>query len=229
MSEVAAAPASIGVLGTTMAHAIFVAALVLAAHRRTEPATVSYAVELVAAPAASNATARTATVAPPKREPDNVVAAKPTLKPKKPEPKKATPQRPATEAKLAAKDAPPKATTTPLPGEVPSTGQDVLTKSFPGLDFPDKYYLANIVNQIYSRFPQQGWPPTLEATIGFTIHRDGSVTDIVVMKQSSNYSFTVSAKGAVEAAAKANAFGTIPSIWPGDQLPIAFSFSPRKP
>lgn len=213
-----------------MAHALFVAALALAARRSTEPATISYAVNLVAAPAPSDAKARAATVAPPKREPEKVVAAKPTVKSKKPEPKKAPTKKPSpAEAKLAAKDAPPKATTTPLPGEVPGIGQDVLTKSFPGLDFPDKYYLSNIVNQIYSRFAQQGWPPSLEATIGFTIHRDGSVTDIVVLKQSSNYGFNMAAKGAVEATAKANAFGGIPKIWPSDQLPIAFSFSPRKP
>ncbi len=228
MSAVARAPASVGVIGTASAHAIFLAALVLVAHRGSEPATVSYAVSLVAAPAASEANSRVPTVAPPKRETEKTVAAKPTVKPKQPEPKKAPPKPTPAEARAAAKNAMPK-TTTPLPGETPSTGQDVLTKSFPGLDFPDKYYLANIVNQIYSRFPQQGWPATLEATIGFTIHRDGTVTDIVVLKQSSNYSFTVSAKGAVEAAAKANAFGVIPSIWPGDQLPIAFSFSPRKP
>jgi outer membrane biosynthesis protein TonB len=219
VSEVARAPASVGVIGTTLAHALFLAGLLLAVHRSSGPETISYAVNLVAAPAPSDASARTTTVAPPKREPEKTVAAKPTVKPKKPTPKTTT--KPAA-AKPAAK-------TTPLPGETPGTGEDVLTRSFPGLNFPYPEYLRNIVNQIYSRFAQQTWPPGLEATVGFTIHRDGSVTDIIMLKQAGYYSFNLAAKSAVIAAANANVFGPLPSGWPDDKLEISFSFSPRKP
>ncbi len=218
MSEIARAPVSIGVIGTTMAHGLFVAGLLLVAHRSTGPETISYAVNIVAAPAPSTASARSATVAPPKREPEKTVAAKPTVKPKKP-------------AAKTPKPAPPKpaAKTTPLPGETPGTGDDVLTRSFPGLKFPYPDYLKNIVNQIYSRFAQQTWPPGLEATVGFTIHRDGSVTEIVMLKQAGFYSFNLAAKSAVIATANANVFGPLPQGWPDDKLEISFSFSPRKP
>jgi len=104
-----------------------------------------------------------------------------------------------------------------------------VARSFPGLNFPFPDYLKNIVNQIYSRFAQQNWPPALEATVGFTIHRDGSVTDVVMLKQAGFYSFNLAARSAVVAAANANVFGPLPKGWPSDQLEISFSFSPRKP
>jgi outer membrane biosynthesis protein TonB len=215
MSVISHASTSVGVAGTTMVHALFLAAFFLAAHRSPGPVTVSYAVTLNAAPAPSDAAAKRGEVAPPKREAETVAT---KGKAKKPEPKKTKP----VPQKAVSK-------TTPLPGEKPGTGEDVLTRTFPGLDFPFPEYLRTIVNQIYSRFAQEGWPASLETTIGFTIHRDGSVTDIVMLKQSNFYSFNVAARGAVEAAAKANAFGPLPNGWPSDKLDISFSFSPRKP
>jgi outer membrane biosynthesis protein TonB len=202
MSAIARAPTSVGMAGTTLAHGLFLAAFFLAAHRSSGPVAVSYAVNMVAAPAPSDAAAKRGEVAPPKRETETVAT---KGKVKKPEPKKPKP----APVKAVAK-------TTPLPGETPGTGEDVLTRTFPGLDFPYPEYLRSIVNQIYSRFAQEGWPASLEATIGFTIHRDGSVTDIVMLKQSNFYSFNVAARGAVEAAAKANAFGPLPKGWPSD-------------
>ena len=216
MSEIAHAPTSVGVVGTTMVHAAFVVAFLLAAHRSTGPVAVAYAVNMVAAPLPSDAAARRGEVAPPKRAPETVAAAK--AKAKKPEAKKPKPVPPKPVSKI-----------TPLPGETPGTGEDVLTRTFPGLNFPFPDYLKNIVNQIYSRFGQQNWPPALEATVGFTIHRDGSVTDVVMLKNAGYYSFNLAAKSAVVAAANANAFGPLPKGWPSDQLEISFSFSPRKP
>jgi outer membrane biosynthesis protein TonB len=230
MSAVTRAPASIGIAGTTLAHGLLVGAMLLVAHRSRELPTVSYAVNLLAAPAPSTATARGGEVAPPQPTPEKTVATKPSAKPKKPIPQKPPARKPVPEtSKAAAKAVPPKSVTTPLAGETPSTGQDVLTRTFPGLDFPDKEYLAGIVNQIYSRFAQQDWPPGLEATVGFTIHRDGSVTDIVMLKSSRWSPFNLAAKSAVVATAAANVLGPLPKIWPSDELQIAFSFSPRKP
>lgn len=235
MNEVSRAPASIGVIGTTVAHGLFVGALLFAGHRRSEPATISYAVTLTAAPAPSAGAPSKSVVAPPQPTPEKVVAAKPTVKAKKPPAKKPPAKQPEVtkpvtppNAKPAPKEAP-KATTTPLPGETPSTGQDVLTRTFPGLDFPDREYLAKIVNEVYSRFADKDWPDGLEATVGFTIHRDGSITDIVMLKSSRWLPFNLAAKSAVTEMAKAKVLPPLPAMWPSDALPISFSFAPRKP
>ena len=57
--------------------------------------------------------------------------------------------------------------------------------------------------------------------------RDGSVKDIKLIKPSGNWSFDLSAQGAVEAAGTAGAFGPLPDGWPADVLPVSFYFTPR--
>lgn len=219
------APPSVGVAGTVLAHGLLVAALLMVAQHAKGSPTVSYAITMTAAPAPSTATAPVVT-APPAKTPEKTVSSR--AKAAKAPPKKVTPKTPTpAEARAAAKAAAPK-TTVPVPGETPSTGQDVLTRTFPGLNFPYPEYLSNIINQIYSRFAQQGWPPALEATVGFTIHRDGSVTDVLMLKQSASYSFNLAARSAVIAAGNAKAFGHLPDQWPDDKLEISFSFTPRK-
>ncbi len=231
MNEVSRAPTSIGVIGTTVAHGLFVGALLFAGHRGNEPQTITYAVSLTAAPAPSAGASTKPVVAPPQPAPEKVVAAKPTVKAKKPPAKKPEAKKPTAvpSTKPAPKEAQPKTTTTPLPGEAPGTGQDVLTKTFPGLDFPDREYLAKIVNEVYSRFADKDWPAGLEAMVGFTIHRDGSITDIVMLKSSRWPPFNLAAKSAVTEMAKAKVLPPLPAMWPSDALPISFSFAPRKP
>jgi outer membrane biosynthesis protein TonB len=60
------------------------------------------------------------------------------------------------------------------------------------------------------------------------IRRDGSVDPASIQRvtSSGNYSFDLQAMGAVEAAANAKAFGSLPSGYPDDILPISFRFSP---
>jgi hypothetical protein len=60
----------------------------------------------------------------------------------------------------------------------------------------------------------------------FMIRRDGSVGNIEIINTSHNYSFDQRAKGAVEAAANAKAFGPLPPGFTEDILPVRFRFSP---
>ena len=98
--------------------------------------------------------------------------------------------------------------------------------SIKGLPFPYPGYLQNIVRQVALRFS----PPSagaLQTDVAFLIHRDGSVSDIRVVKGSGNYSFDLEAQGAVEAAGAARAFGALPQGFRDDVLPVTFSFDPR--
>ena len=90
MSVIARAPSSVGVAGTTLAHGLFLAAFFLAAHRSSGPTAISYAVNMVAAPAPSDAGVRRGEVAPPKRQVETVAT---KGKVKKPEARKAKPKR----------------------------------------------------------------------------------------------------------------------------------------
>ena len=105
-------------------------------------------------------------------------------------------------------------------------GSDVANVSIKGLPFPYPGYLQNIVRQVALRFaPPRG--AALQADVAFLIHRDGSVSDIRVVKPSGNYAFDLEAQGAVEAAGSARAFGALPQGFRDDVLPVTFSFDPR--
>ena len=95
-----------------------------------------------------------------------------------------------------------------------------------GIEFPYPAYLQNIVRQIAQRFdpPRRG---ALSAEVTFLLRRDGSVADIRMSTRSGNFEFDQEAMGAIEAAARANAFGPLPDGFPDDVLPVIFSFDPR--
>jgi len=102
----------------------------------------------------------------------------------------------------------------------------VANVSIAGLNFPYPGYLANIVRQVAIRFT----PPArtaLTADVAFLIHRDGSVSDVRVVRKSGSYGFDLEARGAVEAAGEARAFGRLPEGFKDDVLPVTFSFDPR--
>ncbi len=215
-----------GIVGTVTAHGVFVALGLLLAQRATGPMPVVYAVDLVAAPLPNDAPARAATEATPTPEDDDVA---PVEQPKpKPAPTK-EPPTPPKDAKRTEKAVPVKSTTGPAPGEAPSTGNDAITLKTPGRQFPYPGYLENVVNQVYRRWARPPGGSRLQAEIAFTIQKDGSVTDIEVLKSSGNYGFDLSARGAVEAAANSRAFGALPGGFNGESLPIAFFFAPRNP
>ena len=67
---------------------------------------------------------------------------------------------------------------TPAKGETPSTGTDAATIKTPGLEFPFPEYLRNIVNQVYQRWDRDDARQNSFAEISFLIRRDGTVHDI---------------------------------------------------
>lgn len=111
-------------------------------------------------------------------------------------------------------------------GPTGDRGTDVATVRTEGIEFPYPAYLQNIVRQIAQRFdpPRRG---ALSAEVTFLLRRDGSVADIRISTRSGNFEFDQEAMGAIEAAARAGAFGPLPDGFPDDVLPVIFSFDPR--
>jgi outer membrane biosynthesis protein TonB len=218
---------TVGLLGTVLVHGAAVA-LALFGVVNGVPAKQpqAYAVELVAAPAPAPKE-RVATEAKPAPPPE------PPPAPKKVEPAKAkapAPPPPKTQPKPVEQqtEKAPKtqAKATPAPGETPSTGTDVANIKTPGLAFAYPEYLRNIANEILRRWERPN--VALRAEVSFMIMRDGSVKDIRFEKRSGNFSFDLSAQGAIEAAGNAKAFGPLPDGWEADVLPIIFVFEPKQ-
>lgn len=110
-------------------------------------------------------------------------------------------------------------------GEVGGQGTDVANIKTAGQEFPYQAYLTNIVNQIAMRFnPRQR--QMLRAEVQFVIKRDGSIFAISMVKGSGSYGFDIEAKGAVEAAGAAGAFGPLPEGFMDDALTVIFEFDP---
>ena len=119
---------------------------------------------------------------------------------------------------------------TPAPkaggGETGGKGTDVANVSTAGKDFPFPAYLHNIITQIALRFdPRQR--QMLSADGQFVIRKDGSVFGISVVKPSGSYGFDLEAKGAIEAAGSAGAFGRLPDGFSDEALTIIFTFDPK--
>lgn len=161
--------------------------------------------------------------APARATPTPPAAAKPPVA----APKPATPAtaRPGeATGKAGAKGAPgPRAGGGPEGGK----GADVANVKVNGLEFEYPGYLDNIVRQVALRFTPPNKSLALSADISFLIHRDGSVTDVRIVRRSGNYAFDLEAQGAIEAVDKARAFGPLPGPFRGDVLPVTFSFDPR--
>jgi outer membrane biosynthesis protein TonB len=217
---------AVGLTGTLVVHA----AAVLLLWSTIKPLDIgppAYAVELVAAPAPPPAEkpAPEAVTRPPAEEP----APNQPAPPPKPEEKPAPPKpKPTTKPEEKAEPNPKAATPTrPLPGETPGTGADAVTVSTPGLQFPFPDYLRNIVQEVYRRWQRPFGNAALRAEVSFLILRDGSVREIRLTRPSGQFSFDLSAQGAIEAAGGAGAFGALPDGWPADVLPVSFYFTPR--
>lgn len=211
-----------GLTGAAAAHLVLVM-IVFLATRQVPLAGTVYRVNLVAAPAPTEArrvapeatprpVERTAPIDPPRPKPQVVPPPPPT---------KTVPQQRVEAPVETANPA------TPMPGETPSTGADVANVSTPGADFPFPEYLRNIVNEIYRRWQRPEGAPTLRTEVRFVVLRDGLVKDITVATGSRSFSFDLSARGAVEAAANASAFGPLPEGFIGDALAISLWFKPR--
>lgn len=206
--------------------------LVLVAARGSRPRGEVYSVTLIAAPAGPRQVGVVNDA--PKSEPDAPLPKRAEMKPKE--------TIPAPPVKRAAETArtPSRATQvpdaksarfdTPAPkaggGETGGKGTDVANVSTAGKEFPYPAYLHNIITQIALRFdPRQ--KQMLSADVQFIIRRDGSVAAISVVKPSGSYGFDLEAKGAVEAAGSARAFGPLPDGYSDDALTVIFTFDPK--
>ena len=96
-----------------------------------------------------------------------------------------------------------------------------------GEEFPYPGYLENIILQI-SRFFRWNGSPDLRAEAYFVINRNGSVSDIQVVRSSGDIGFDLTVRGAIEAAGQRKAFGALPRGFEGDRLPISFYFQPPR-
>jgi outer membrane biosynthesis protein TonB len=214
--------ATIGLAGTLVVHAAAVGLLVVAV-KAQETFPPVYAVNLVAAPAPSaNTRPAPEAVQRPVEEPPapTAPAPKPTRETPAPAPVR---KPPANEQREPAPRT--RSQQTPAPGETPGTGNDAITVKTPGLTFPFPGYLENIYNQIYRRW-ERPLGSSLSAEVTFLIMRDGSVRDLRFSKSSGNFSFDLSAQGAVEAAGNTKAFGPLPDGFEADVLLVSFFFSP---
>ncbi len=201
---------TVGLAGTVLVHAA-AAAFAFTQVKAVKAGPPSYAVELVAAPAAApkQRLAREAVPTPPPEEKPAPVKPPPKPKPAK-APAPPEPKAPPTEAKH---EPPPKiaAPVAPAPGETPSTGADVATIKTPGLQFPFPEYLRNIVTQVYRNWDRELARQNSFAEISFLILRDGSVRDIHFVTRSGSFSFDLGAQGAIEAAGNSRSFGDSPT------------------
>jgi protein TonB len=219
-------------------HALVITAFALMGPGPRPPSPPVYRVNLVAAPPGERAigvvrpqpTPPAETKAPtPSRPvtsaPDPAAApARPRREPPRRAPAQATPTPEPT--KPAPRAQPEAAAPTAGGGPVGGRGADVATVRTEGIDFPYPGYLQNIVRQIAARFtPPRG--STRRAEVIFLIHRDGSISNLRISVPSGSYAFDVDARGAVESAAQAGAFGPLPRGFPDDVLPVIFSFDPR--
>ena len=193
-----------------------------------------YAVELVAAPLPQPSAKRAPEAVPRPVESEEpgppVPTPKPvTAKPAPNAPPKPKPTAPEPARTPATKEPPPRSTSpvVPAPGETPGTGSDEVNVKTPGLAFPYPDYLRNIVAQVYRRWNRPGGNRSLRAEVSFFILRDGTVRDIRFVTPSGNFSFDLSAQGAIEAAGNTRAFGGLPDGYDANVLPVSFFFTPR--
>jgi len=219
-------------LPVTLSAVVHVAlvALALVAARGSRPRGEVYAVNLVAA-AAGPRQVGIAAESPPKTEPNAPLPKRAEMQPKETTPVKSKPEtRRTTSRATQVPDAKSARFDTPAPkaggGETGGKGTDVANVSTAGKDFPYPAYLHNIISQIALRFdPRQ--KQMLSADVQFVIKRDGTVLGISIVKPSGSYGFDVEAKGAVEAASAARAFGPLPDGYSDDALTVIFTFDPK--
>ena len=213
---------------------VIAVALVLSARNAPVPLPPVYQVNIVAAPPGERAIGEVRPAptrpepepvapAPPRAEtPPNAMPAPPTAPAERPRRQ----QAPATPNPTAERPKPAEKAPRAGGGPTGGTGTDVATVRTAGIPFPYPGYLNNIVRQIALRFkPEPGSP--LSAEVMFLIRRDGTVSDMRFVRRSGDYSFDLEAQGAIEAAAGARAFGTLPDGFADDVLPVFFSFDPR--
>ncbi len=193
---------------------------------------VTYQIEMVSPPPAVQAEIQPATeelvVEPPdpappiEEEPEQEVV--PIEEPDDPEPEPSPEEnRPTEELTEAEEEETPPAAPDPPPEEIEDSGEGINVR-LEGVrrDYPA--YYNNIIRQIFNCFRWRGggnW----EATVFFTIEREGTVTDMRFTSRSGSTAFDFEAIGAVECAGQGR-FGQLPDELPYDRLPVQFDFRP---
>jgi periplasmic protein TonB len=215
----------LGLAGTLAVHGVVAFFLFAAASARPAlPPT--YQVRLIAAPAPDEETRRApeAVQRPAEERPAPIPNAKPLPR--------STVSRAAPPPTLdpTRREAAPRTTSTtqPLPGERPSTGNDVATVSTEGVAFPYPEYLQNIVSQVLRRWQRPPRATPLEAEVSFFVNRDGSITPPQFVRRSGDFEFDLQAQGAIEESGHFKAFGPLPDGWASDVLFVRFYFSGRR-
>ena len=216
---------------SALLHVLVVAGLLISRARTPIATPPTYRVELVAAPPGLRQIGVVRETPP---EPAPTPPAPTPLSRATPEPermKAPTKAPPARAPKVATPNsgaAPTRAAPAPRAGGGPvgGRGADVANVRTEGTEFPYPVYLHNVVRQIALQFKPSG-NAALRAEVAFLIRRDGSVSGLKLVTRSGAFSFDQDAMGAVEAAARANAFGPLPQGFTDDVLPVIFSFDPR--
>lgn len=223
---VARGSTAIALAGTLVVHAGAAAFLYAAGTQAKATLPPAYRVRLVAAPEPDPAARRAPEAVD--RPAESAVPPAPT---RRTPPRNAAAKTPApSEADTREREAAPRTTprVAPLPGEKPSTGDDVATVSTEGIEFPYPEYLENIVSQVLRRWQRPDQRTPLEAEVAFFIHRDGTVTDLRFIRRSGNFAFDLEAQGAIEEAGRFRAFGDLPPAWGSEVLFVRFYFSGQR-
>lgn len=161
--------------------------------------------------------------APVRQDPRPAEAAEEEHRPPPPEPSPRP--KPETERPRVEKE-----TEVPRPSKEPARaeeeGDEAVNVQLEGKTFPFPNYLQNIIAQVNRYWRPPTGARSLRAEISFVIARDGSVSDIEWVRRSGALTFDLEARGAVEAAGRAQAFGPLPEAYPRDRLRVSFFFDP---
>jgi outer membrane biosynthesis protein TonB len=109
-----------------------------------------------------------------------------------------------------------------------SSGGEGLDIHLKGAQCPSPDYCANIIRQLYRYFRPPSGAGSDEAEVFFYINRDGSTSDIRVLRGSGSFRFRSAAMEAVEQAGLHQAFGPLPRSFSIDRLPVSFFFRPAR-
>lgn len=107
-------------------------------------------------------------------------------------------------------------------------GAESVNVELEGEIFPFPGYLQDIIRQVHRYWRPPAEKRALRAELSFVIHRDGTVSDIRWVRRSGDPAFDLEARGAIEAAGRQQAFGSLPEEYPGDRLRVSFFFDPTQ-
>lgn len=205
------------VLGSLVVHAVLGAALLRASEAFAPPPPLrTYRVTL-AAPAPEEA--------PRREEPRPAEASEEEHRPPPPRPTER--RKPETERPTVVEESPPPEPA-PDPATAPEEGEDPLNVKLEGAAFPFPAYLENVIRQVNRYWRRPSTRRALRAEIAFTILADGSVEEIRWIRRSGDLAFDLEARGAIEAAGRDRAFGSLPEGFPRDRLRVSFFFDPTE-